>query len=460
MRHRFGITHLFVALALTGCATASTASIPFAATSTGRSSVTRTAPSKIQHIVILIQENRSFDNLFATYPGADGTTTGKIHTGQTVPLKKVGLIAKDLCHAWRGFQIEYDGGKMDGFDEVPLGAGCKKNVPPAGSYTYQYVDPDKIRPYWTMAQQYVLGDHMFETQSSGSFIGHQDLIAGGTAINRYQSLVDNPTPITSQTPWGCDAPSRTKTSLLTVKRRFLPGEGPVPCLTYRTLRDSLDEGKVSWKYYAPPFASRSGEPEIGRIWTAFDAIEAVRRGPEWTTNISFPETTIFNDIKGSRLPAVSWLIPDWLNSDHPGQGVTGGPSWVAQVVNAIGKNTILWNTTAIIVVWDDWGGFYDHVPPPQLDYQGLGIRVPMLVISPYAKQGYVSHTQYEFGSILKFVEDNWGLKRIRTTDVRANSIVDVFNFNQPPRKFQPIPAVLPQSYFEHQRPSYLPIDTE
>jgi phospholipase C len=406
-------------------------------------------PKYIKHVVIMIQENRSFDNFFATYPGADGTTTGKTHAGGTVPLKEVGLISFDMDHTWQGFQIEYDGGKMDGFDEIHLGAWG--GGPPAGVYAYQYVNPSDIQPYWTMAQQYVLADHMFETQSSGSFIGHQDLIAGDTAINATQSLVNYP----SSPVWGCDAPKGTVTSLITSDHQFLPGAGPFPCLTYPTLRDSLDAGKVSWKYYVPPTSTN-----VGKIWSAFDAIRAVRYGPEWKTNISIPETNVFKDIAGNTLPAVSWVIPDALNSDHPGAHVTGGPAWVAQVVNAIGKNTKLWNSTAVIVVWDDWGGFYDHVRPTQLDYQGLGFRVPMLVISPYAKKGYVSHTQYEFGSILKFVEDNWKLARLGTTDGRANSMGDVFDFTQPPRAFLPIPAVLPQSYFEHQRPSYLPVDTE
>ena len=395
----------------------------------------------------MIQENRSFDNFFATYPGADGTTTGKTHTGQTVQLKEVGLVSTDVDHRWQAFVTEYRHGQMNGFDLIHLGALGGEG--PAGLYVYQYVKPSDIQPYWTMAQRYVLADHLFETESSGSFVGHQDLIAGSTAINRYRSLVNYPT----KTPWGCDAPHDTKTSLLTHQRRLLKGVGPFPCLDYPTLRDSLDAGGVSWKYYAPPFTT------IGDIWTAFDAIRAVRYGPEWKANISSPETNVFKDISSGKLPAVSWVIPDFANSDHPGHGVTGGPSWVAQVANAIGKSP-MWKSTAIVVVWDDWGGFYDHVAPPQLDSQGLGFRVPMLVISPYAKKGYVSHTHYEFGSILRFVEDNWELPRIGSTDERATSIVDVFDFSQPPRKFWPIPAALPQSYFLRRRPSYLPPDTE
>ncbi|MBV8117769.1 MAG: hypothetical protein JOY69_05065 [Candidatus Eremiobacteraeota bacterium] len=418
-------------------------------------------PQYIKHVVIMIQENRSFDNFFAHFPGADGTRYGTMYDARTksdrvVRLHKASLNSFDICHTWQGFQTEYDGGKMDGFSKAGIYAWCAG--PPQKQYAYQYVDPAEIAPYWTMAKQYVLADHMFETQSSGSFIGHQDLIAGGTAIDGTESLVNYPT----NQPWGCDAPAGTKTSLLTAQHEFLRDKGPFPCLRYRTLADSLDRRMVPWKYYTPLIARPNGKPEMGSLWNAFDAIAAVRYGPNWKNNVVSPETRIFEDIRNGQLPAVAWLIPAEANSDHP-KGEYGqytGPSWVASVVNAIGTRAELWNSTAIIVVWDDWGGFYDHVPPPQLDYQGLGFRVPMLVISPYAKKSYVSHTQYEFGSILKFVEDNWRMRRIGTTDVRATSIVDCFDFDQPPRTFQTIPAALPQSYFERMRPSNAPLDSE
>ncbi|MGC1380264.1 MAG: alkaline phosphatase family protein, partial [Candidatus Baltobacteraceae bacterium] len=128
------------------------------------------------------------------------------------------------------------------------------------------------------------------------------------------------------------------------------------------------------------------------------------------------------------------------------------------IVNAIGQSQY-WDTTALVIVWDDWGGGYDHGPPPQLDYAGLGFRVPMIVVSPYAKQGYVSHTQYEFGSVVRFVEDVWNLGRLGTTDTRAASIDDVFDFSQQPRKFTKIQAKYSKQYFERQLPSNVPVDT-
>jgi len=197
-----------------------------------------------------------------------------------------------------------------------------------------------------------------------------------------------------------------------------------------------DAQKISWKYYVPALF---GGGLAGAYWNPFDAISAVRYSAEFTTNISSPETNFFSDVSSGSLPAVSWVSPNSQNSDHAGFGKQDtGPAWVAKVVNAVGKSKY-WNTTAIIVVWEDWGGWYDHVAPPQLDYAGLGFRVPMIVVSPYAKAGYVSHTQYEFGSIVRFFEDTWNLGRLGTTDTRAASIDDTFDFNQKPRKFSSIP---------------------
>jgi phospholipase C len=233
-------------------------------------------------------------------------------------------------------------------------------------------------------------------------------------------------------------------------------------LTYATLRDLLDANSVSWKYYSPSI--NGGE---GKLWNAFDAIKAVRQGPEWNTNISSPETNIFNDISAGQLPAVSWVVPDRQNSDHPaGPGGDTGPSWVASIVNAVGESQY-WPTTAVIIVWDDWGGFYDNVPPPFADHWGgLGFRVPLLIVSPYAREtypgtpGYISHTQYEFGSILKFIEDTFNLGRLGTTDQRATSIVDSFDFTQQMRQFQQIPSSHSKSFFQHQKPSGAPVDDE
>ena len=272
----------------------------------------------------------------------------------------------------------------------------------------------------------------------------------------------------SELPWGCNADPDTKTSLLVYTAAKLKDEyhkGPFPCMTYVTLRDLLDARSVSWKYYSPKVRYSDGQLGTGAYWNAFDAIEAVRDGPEWSTNIAGPNV-FFSDITAGTLPAVSWIVPDNSDSDHPGVPHDTGPSWVASIVNALGQSSY-WDSTAIIVVWDDWGGLYDHVPPPFFDHWGgLGFRVPMIVVSAYAREkkpgrpGYVSHTQYEFGSILKFIEKTWRLGSLGTTDARANSIADCFDFSQPPRPFHVILAKYPKSYFLHRPPSYKPVDTE
>lgn len=409
----------------------------------------------IEHVVIVVQENRSFDDFFATFPGADGATQGLMKTNKGdvyVPLQESRLEFDNLGHEHFSFLLEYDKGKMDGFNlvkrELPKGVKTK-----AGTYAYRYVDPNDIQPYWTMAKQYVLGDHMFTTQSSSSFTAHQDLIAGGTPVGDGDNVIDFPSP----SAWGCNAPPGTVTSLITATGRYLRDRGPFPCFSYPTLRDLLDAKGLSWLYFT--------NTSHAYVWNAFDAIKAVRKSPEWQNNMVIPETKIYDTIEKSQLPAVSWVIPDALDSDHPGLHSDSGPSWVASVVNAIGESSY-WPSTAIVVVWDDWGGEYDNVPPPQIDGQGLGMRVPMLLVSAYAREatantpGYISHTQYDFGSILKFIEDNWGLGRLGTSDVGAKSLLDCFDFSKPPRPFIPIAAKYSMEYFEKRSPSGLPVDTE
>jgi phospholipase C len=426
------------------------------------------SPSPIQHVVIVIQENRTFNDFFATFPGADGTITGRVVRNtnclppivhnEIIPLNKVSLIVpRDLEHAFAGYRIAYDDGKMDAFDNIRF-----EDHRFECTYPYQYTDPNEIQPYWDLAQQYTLAEHMFTTQGSGSFTAHQDLIRGGTIVEPGKAMVDLPSCSGSRCRWGCDAPPGTYTHLITEGDRYLTTFGPRPCSRlfkspYLTLRDLLDAKYVSWKYYVPP-----SDSTMGKLMSAFDVIYPVRRGPEWKTNVITPQTQIFNDITAGTLPAVSWLIPDLDDSDHPGQSQDTGPEWVATVVNAIGLSSY-WNSTAIIIVWDDWGGLYDdlgELSSHRFGYGGLGPRVPAIIVSPYAKAGYVSPTDYEFGSILKYIEDNWNLGSLGTSDQRATSIIDCFDYLQLPIKFRLIPSSLDKSYFMHRTPSYEPIDDD
>jgi phospholipase C len=467
---------LAACVAIAGCSGAS--SIP-AGLRTGPQSGSGSSP--IQHVVLIVQENRSFDNLFAKFPGANGATHGEAKEGsidKSIPLKAHSLLmSTDLQHCHAAFVTDYDGGKMDGFYDEGKGA-CPHGAP-AHTLVYQYVKESDIEPYWDIAKQWVLADEMFQTQGSGSFTAHQDLIRGGTCIQDCDSsststedLVDTPT----YWPWGCDAKSAVVTYTINIAG-IVKENGPFPCSNkfpnygsggYETLRDLLDTAGVSWKYYTPCFSSKA-EPDCtpssdcnpsdenpcaANTLNAFDVIYPVRYGSEWGTNVSWPDTNIFSDITNGALPAVSWVIPEDDEDDHPDESVDDGPEWVASVVNAVGESSY-WGSTAIIVLWDDWGGFYDNAVPKQFDdvQGGLGFRVPMMVISPYAikgtgaKGGYISHTQYEFGSILAYIESNWNLGNLGTTDIRATPIGNVFNYNQSPRSFSAIPSKYSAQYF-------------
>lgn len=460
-----GLQTLAVAAAFAASACSSTISAPAPVPSSSGNP----PPSPIQHVVILLQENRSFNTMFMGYPGAETSTTGQCKqynpgsgypvvcassNGQpiTVKLKPITLESDgipdqgiDIDHCHRTYLVEYDGGKMDGFGSIHLGTVCESGFP-AKKYPYAYVVRRELKPYWDMASRYALADHMFSTATTDSFVAHQEVIAGTTALNAHESLTDTP----SNRPWGCDAPPGTVTHVL-----FSNGteryNGPFPCLTqYKTMPDVLGAAGISWKYYVQSMDPNSPYFDFsGLVWNAYDAIKVIRQGSGWK-NVTIPNTTIFKDLKNGTLPQVSWVIPTILDSDHPASGSNTGPSWVTSVVNAIGKSQY-WQNTAIIVLWDDWGGFYDPVPPPQLDYTSLGFRVPMIVVSPFAKHHYVSKTQYEFGSVLKFIEQNFGTGSLGSTDVRANSIGDIFDFNQKPGKFQPFAAPYPQSYFMQYR---------
>jgi phospholipase C len=453
--------------ALTACGGGGTLGAPAANPGT----VGKKTGTPIQHIVLMVQENRSFNNLFATFPGVTGVTTGmeKIGSGttahdQNITLTQVNLEDKqNLNHLYVSYKTAYDGGEMDAFNQIIF----QNNGKPEGAKPYQYVNPAQITPYWTMAKSYAIANNMFQTQGSGSFTAHQDLIRGGTELTPKESLIDDPS---SSAAWGCDSPGHTLTNLITTALVYKHLKGPFPCTThfpkhgvnYTTLETTLDAASISWKYYVPALVDN----QPGALWNAFDVVAGVRYGTEWTSNISSPEKNIFTDITNGTLPAMSWVIPDGINSDHPGYGSDKGPSWVASVVNAIGQSSY-WNSTVIIVVWDDWGGFYDPVAPATIDKQGgMGFRVPMIVISPYTafntsgKSPYISQTVYGFGSIIRYVEDTFGLPSLGTTDATSNSMGDMLNYKQSPRQFQPITSSYSRSYFLHQKPSGLPVDTE
>jgi phospholipase C len=304
-----------------------------------------------------------------------------------------------------------------------------------------------------MASQYVLADQMFASDFDiSSFISHQYIIAG---VNPNAS-VNSPDGL-----WGCTGGPGDQIPVLGPNRQFRHYGNEVPCWDPTTLGDELDAAKLPWAFYATKvrgagsFACNPAGLDVnagkGRtgLWSAYQAINHICYGADWS-NVITPPSQFFTDIAAGKLGAVTWITPTYGNSDHGGSGSKTGPSWVTALVNAIGESQF-WDSTAIFIFWDDSGGWYDPVAPAYADNDGLGFRLPLLIISPYAKQGYVSHVTYEHGSILKFTEDQFGLARLGASDTRANSPEsDCFDFTAAPRAFVPIASSLSRSYFMHQ----------
>jgi phospholipase C len=376
--------------------------------------------AKIQHIVFIVKENRSFDNYFGTFPGAEGTATGVISTGEEVRLGHTpDVLPRDLGHEWEDTHLAMDDGKMDRFDLVTGGSRNGDLL----SMT-QYLDSD-IPNYWNYAEHFALADHMFASLAGPSFPNHLYTVAGTSG-----GVFTNPSALT----WGCDAPASATVGVMatdgTTSRVY-------PCFEYQTVADRLQAAGVSWRYYAPQRGQQ------GYIWSALDAIGHIRQSSLWTDHVMADEQFL-DDASNGRLPGVSWVVPDFSVSDHPSRfgfgntSVCTGENWTVNHINAImqGGN---WSSTVIVLLWDDYGGFYDHVPPPSVDTYGLGPRVPMILLSPYVKEGSISHTTYEVSSVLQLIENRFKLKALTQRDVEANSLLDMFDFSQSPAP----PYVLP-----------------
>jgi phospholipase C len=205
-----------------------------------------------------------------------------------------------------------------------------------------------------------------------------------------------------------------------------------PCFDFATLGDLLSGKRVPWAFYA----ARPKQP--GYIWSAYAAVKRYRENAKrWNTHI-FPVDGVIQDIHDGRLPPITWITPRFQVSDHPEFSLCHGENWTTQVIDAIMRSP-MWHNTAIFLTWDDWGGFYDHVRPPRVDRFGFGFRVPFLVISPYARSGFVDHSHGEFSTVLRFIEDNWGLRQLTHRDRRAGDLSQDFSFAQPPRTPDPLP---------------------
>jgi phospholipase C len=437
---------LGVGCVLTGCAFGSQ-SLPYMQNGTPLRSLAATGAGKIEHIVYIVQENRSFDNLFQGYPGADTVSEGKNSKGEMIQLQPVSLrTVYNLDHSAKAMFTDCDGTgrlpgtkcRMDSFNkEIDYSNHGPKNP------QYVYVPHDESRPYFDMAHEWVLADRMFQSQLDESFAAHQYVIAA-----QAHSSVDLPRGV-----WGCAG--GPKDTVPTITRLRTRGTSQQACFDYQTLGDELDQSALSWRFYT----SKYTYPNSG-IWSGYQAVEHIFNGPDWHEDVITPQKKFLIDVAAGKLAAFTWITPTCPDSDHLSCGGGYGPSWVASVVNAVGRSKF-WDTTAIFVQWDDWGGVYDHVAPPYEAFDSLGFRVPLLVISPYAKKGYVSHVRYETASMLRFAEDLWGLNQLAAADKRATSPAgDCFDFTQKPRAFIPIESPEGESFFLQQKNDYRAPDYE
>ena len=410
---------------------------------------------KIQHVVMIMQENRSFDSYFGTYPGANGIPAGVCVPGGegkpcVAPFHDPEVINVGGPHGVRASKIDVNGGKMDGFINA-LAAGkqectggtnpectCKSKARCADVMGYH--DAREIPNYWSYAKNFVLQDRMFESVASWSLPSHLALVSGWSAV----------CPLGSTNPLSCSSSLEPPKPSPKVKR-------PWTDITW-----SLHKAGVSWGYYV--FEGTEPDCVADEAITCEPATQTPKTPSIWNTLPAFTDVsedgqlgniqslsnffTAVHSEPSCGLPNVSWITPNGKVSEHPPASVATGQTYVTTLINAIMRSPC-WSSTAIFVSWDDWGGFYDHVVPPAIDANGYGLRVPAMVISPYAKAGYIDHQQLSHDAYLKFIEDDFlgGARLNPATDGRPDSRPSVreeapglgsltsdFNFSQQPRQ--------------------------
>jgi phospholipase C len=417
---------------------------------------------KIRHVVVIMQENRSFDSYFGTFPRADGIPRrhGRFTVCAPDPLRHRCMRPfhdhRDVNlggpHEQQAFMTDLDNGKMDGF--IRARQSCANALDPADCVATArpdamgYHDRREIPNYWYYARHYVLQDRMFEPNNSWSLPAHLFLTSEWSA---RCTIVGDPMSCTSQV----EAPA------------FPTDIGPAPHrppdYAWTDLTWLLHRSHVSWAYYvkkgkepdcetAEMFCRfRDQDPRTPGIWNPLPSFDTVREDRQ-LGNVR-DTSKLFTALRRHRLPAVSWVIPSGAVSEHPTSSVHRGQAYVTRVINAIERSSA-WRSTAIFLTWDDWGGFYDHVRPPTVDGNGYGFRVPGLVISPYARRGVIDHQRLSFDAYAKFIEDDFlhGRRLDPRTDGRPDPRPTVretvrglgdlrrdFNFKQRPRR----PVILP-----------------
>lgn len=367
----------------------------------------------IQHVVFLIKENHSFDNVFGRFPGANGTSFAWAGARRIRMAATPDRLPADILHANGAATLSVNGGRMNRFYLLP---GARRG---GRDYADSSYDGAAIPNYWSYARRFTLADRFFSTIQGPSFPNHLVTVAGSGA-----GALDNPGGLNlprSLFSWGCDSPSSylvpVRTAAGSVRRVH-------PCFNLRSLTDLADRAHISWRYYA------SAPGTLGYVWATLDAIKHVRYGSDWK-HADLPEHRFAADVARGRLADITWLTPDLPESDHPPFSMCAGENWTVHQINAIMRSRF-WSSTVVVLVWDDFGGFYDHVAPPSHGSFDFGPRVPAIIISPWARPGNIDHTQYDFGSVLHFIEDVFHLPRLTRDDRAAISVRRALDFRQKP----------------------------
>jgi len=391
------------------------------------------AREHIEHVVFLIKENRTFDHMFGRFPGADGATTGRTCDGGEVPLTPASDDAPGPGHSfWHGIRA-INGGAMDCFDRLVGGMDLQ---------SYVQFRRSTIPSYWAYARRFVLADRFFSSTYGPTGVEHLFTVAATTDRFVDHERDDPPGQYGSnQVPREyCDDPEEWAYSfkrlddaeveearLLEVQKRtdalmerFWTERWP--CIDPPVLMDRLERRGIDWRYYLGENEYVQPLRMVRHVWFGKQRRRIVDEG------------RFLRDLEAGNLPAVSWLIPDVEVSEHPAAGsMCEGENWTVGILNALMRSPE-WDSTAVVITWDDFGGFYDHVPPPHVDLYGFGPRVPMLLISPWARRGHVTSEVLEFSSVLAMIERIWGIRPLTERDARAGDMLGLFDFTGRPRQ--------------------------
>ncbi len=389
----------------------------------------------IDHVIVVVKENHSFDNYFGTFPGAEGTQTAQTSTGPVAVGQPPLQLTRDLCHTHECALADWNHGAMDHWD-----LGDPKNASDQLAFA-QYVEQD-IPNYWQYARHFGLADHFFSSMLGPSFPGHMFVLAAqtGWAINNPESSA-----ITPNLFWGCDDPKGSGNPPTTTQPVLDHGTcnvvHPFPCYEFPTVVDGLPPA-VTWKFYGSTLP-----PVVGEVWSMFDAIGHIRMTDAWKNNV-VDASQFDSDADNGTLPSIVFLVNQDTNSEHPPFNICSGENWTVGHLNHVMQNGKLWSSTAILLTWDDFGGWYDHVAPPKqygcddTTPYGLGFRLPLIVVSPYAKAGIYSRVA-QHASIPKFIERVFGLPPLSAQDPAAqdgpdtDDLTAAFDWTQAP--LSPLP---------------------